>query len=96
MVSIQLELDDVQPLLVPSFPGSGTEETMKIGTESRPRQSRAAGDLNDDSSDGAPMDAFTYAGGTMTDLNSLVDPSSGWDLQFAVGINDAGKSLATE
>jgi probable HAF family extracellular repeat protein len=36
--------------------------------------------------------AFVYANGTMTDLNSLLfNPSSGWTLTLANGINDAGQ-----
>jgi probable HAF family extracellular repeat protein len=34
--------------------------------------------------------AFIYSGGTTTDLNSLINPSSGWLLSSAVGINDQG------
>ena len=36
--------------------------------------------------------AFAYPpGGPMVDLNSLIDPASGWDLQYATAINDAGQ-----
>jgi probable HAF family extracellular repeat protein len=34
--------------------------------------------------------AFLYAGGAMTDLNSLIDPASGWTLAEATAINDSG------
>ena len=35
--------------------------------------------------------AFLYSGGVMQDLNSLIDPSSGWVLGQATGINDSGQ-----
>jgi probable HAF family extracellular repeat protein len=36
--------------------------------------------------------AFIYTGGNgMVDLNSLIDPLSGWRLEFAYAINDAGQ-----
>ncbi len=35
--------------------------------------------------------AFVYGGFTMTDINTLIDPSSGWTLQGAYGINDLGQ-----
>lgn len=35
--------------------------------------------------------AFIYSNGTMTDLNSLLSPNSGWDLTSAQGINDHGQ-----
>jgi len=35
--------------------------------------------------------AFLYSGGTMRDLNTLIDPSSGWILDTARGINDSGQ-----
>ena len=31
------------------------------------------------------------ASGTMTDLNALVNPASGWTLAYAEGINDSGE-----
>jgi probable HAF family extracellular repeat protein len=34
--------------------------------------------------------AFLYDNGTMMDLNSLISPSSGWNLTFAYAINDSG------
>ncbi|MCL2639470.1 MAG: PEP-CTERM sorting domain-containing protein [Phycisphaerales bacterium] len=37
------------------------------------------------------MRAFLYTDGQMIDLNSLIDPASGWILQTAFGINDAGQ-----
>jgi len=34
--------------------------------------------------------AFVYSGGKMKDLNTLIPARSGWVLQRATGINDAG------
>ena len=39
----------------------------------------------------AHIHAFLYSGGKMIDLNSLVDPSSGWTLGVATAINDLGQ-----
>jgi len=39
--------------------------------------------------------AFIYQNGVMTDLNSLIAPSSGWLLNEALAINDAGQIVAT-
>jgi probable HAF family extracellular repeat protein len=35
--------------------------------------------------------AFIYDGSQMTALNSLTDPSAGWDLRYAYSINDSGQ-----
>ena len=35
--------------------------------------------------------AFLYQNGTMIDLNSLIDPATGWDLEGAADINNAGQ-----
>jgi probable HAF family extracellular repeat protein len=37
------------------------------------------------------MHAFLYSNGVMTDLNSLILPTSGWTLVEATGINDVGQ-----
>ena len=37
-----------------------------------------------------PSSAWIDAGGTMTALNSLISPKSGWELQQATAINDSG------
>jgi probable HAF family extracellular repeat protein len=34
--------------------------------------------------------AFVYSGGTMVDLNDLIDPASGWVLSSASAINESG------
>jgi probable HAF family extracellular repeat protein len=41
--------------------------------------------------DNGHQHAFVVDHGAMTDLNSLVDPSLGWELYYANGINDAGQ-----
>ncbi len=41
------------------------------------------------------MDAFMYSGGVMTDLNTLISPTSGWVLNDASGINDEGQIVGT-
>jgi probable HAF family extracellular repeat protein/autotransporter-associated beta strand protein len=38
-----------------------------------------------------PTDAVIYESGTLTDLNALIDPSSGWTLEQATAINDNGQ-----
>ena len=40
-------------------------------------------------------DGFIYSDGVMQDLNSLIDPSSGWTIIDAEGINDAGQIVST-
>lgn len=40
---------------------------------------------------GSGSRAFLYSGGVLMDLNSLLPPGSGWTLQDARGINDAGQ-----
>ena len=39
--------------------------------------------------------AFLYSGGVMTDLNTLIDPASGWGLSRAQAINDSGQIVGT-
>jgi len=41
------------------------------------------------------MAAFVYRNGQMQNLNDLVSPNSGWDLQAAYGINDQGQIVGT-
>jgi probable HAF family extracellular repeat protein len=40
---------------------------------------------------GGFLDAFVYSNGVAMDLNSLIDPNSGWLLTSAMGVNDAGQ-----
>ena len=37
---------------------------------------------------------FAYLDGTLVDLNTLIDPASGWYIDFAYGINDLGQVVA--
>jgi probable HAF family extracellular repeat protein len=37
--------------------------------------------------------AFCYSNGSMQDLNTFIDPSTGWILNDATGINDAGQII---
>ncbi len=37
---------------------------------------------------------FLYSNGTLTDLNSLISPTSGWTITAAYGINDSGQIAA--
>jgi probable HAF family extracellular repeat protein len=39
--------------------------------------------------------AFLWVGGVMIDLNSLIDPASGWTLDAAYGVNDAGQIVGS-
>lgn len=38
--------------------------------------------------------AFLYSNGSMSDLNSLIDPTSGWTITDSMFINDAGNIVA--
>jgi probable HAF family extracellular repeat protein len=38
---------------------------------------------------------WLYSDGIMHDLNSLIDPSGGWSINFVAGINDAGQIAGT-
>lgn len=37
------------------------------------------------------LNAFLFSDGVMTNLNTLIDPQSGWELQSGKGINDSGQ-----
>ena len=39
--------------------------------------------------------AFLYSNGKMTDLNTMIDPASGWHLTEAKAINDSGQIVGT-
>lgn len=41
------------------------------------------------------LSGFVYRGKRMQSLNALIDPKSGWDIQFPRGINDKGQIAAT-
>jgi len=66
------------------------------GSSSRAAAINAAGQVvgSADTAAGAGH-AFLYTGGTMNDLNSLIPAGSGWELQGAAGINDAGQIVGT-
>jgi probable HAF family extracellular repeat protein len=42
-------------------------------------------------SDNSTFHALLFSNGAVTDLNTLIDPTSGWTLNSATGINDAGQ-----
>ena len=65
------------------------------GTQSYAEDINASGIIVGDSytADGQ-RHAFLSDGGAMVDLNSLVDPASGWTLYGAFAINDAGQILS--
>jgi probable HAF family extracellular repeat protein len=46
-------------------------------------------------SNGSNSAAFVYSSGTMVNLNSLIDPDSGWSLLHASSINDYGQIVGT-
>jgi large repetitive protein len=41
-----------------------------------------------------PYHGFLYANGTMTSINSLLPPNSGWNITNPVAINDMGQNVA--
>lgn len=47
----------------------------------------------DTSLSGGPSYAFVWRGGEWEDLNSLIEPNSGWKLQAAIDVNDAGQII---
>jgi len=66
---------------------SRTEIGTFDGKASHARDLNDAGDVVGTSG----SHAFLYAGGQMADLNSLIDPSSGWELVDATAINASGQ-----
>jgi probable HAF family extracellular repeat protein len=51
------------------------------------------GQIVGSSHDGTKWSAFLYDGGTMLNLNDLIDPDSGWTLSMAHGINERGEII---
>lgn len=66
------------------------------GRESYAYDINNLGQVVGNSNDVTDFDAFAYlySGGVMTNLNTLIDPTSGWTLYNATGINDAGQVAA--
>jgi probable HAF family extracellular repeat protein len=50
---------------------------------------------SDSGTSGGNNRAFLFSNGTMSDLNSLIPPNSGWTLSEAFGINDTGQITGT-
>lgn len=89
-------------LWTPSVPNgpSGTAQDLGTlgGTFSRGWSINAHGHATgaSDTTADAAQHAFLYTSGSgMVDLNSLIDPLSGWELTFGAGINDAGQITGT-
>lgn len=40
---------------------------------------------------GGAQHAFVYTGGEMADLNTLITPGTGWELDFALSVNGTGQ-----
>jgi probable HAF family extracellular repeat protein len=63
------------------------------GYQSHANGINSAGDVVGDACTGGDSEphAFLYRNGTMIDLNGLIDPASGWTLEYAGAINDGGQ-----
>ena len=76
--------------------GSMTDLQTLGGISSAAWAINAQGQVVGDSNTSAGADhAFLYSNGQMQDLNSMVAPSSGWVLQQATAINNAGQIAGT-
>jgi probable HAF family extracellular repeat protein len=77
--------------------GTMTDLGLLGGSRSFARGINSAGQIVGSSewSIGQDYHAFLYANHQMVDLNSLIDPASGWRLTSANDINDAQQILAT-
>jgi probable HAF family extracellular repeat protein len=76
--------------------GTMTDLGTLGGTNSEAKAINDAGDVVGYADLGSPTyatDAFLYHHGVMTDLNTLLVPGSGWTIQTAAGINDAGQII---
>ena len=51
--------------------------------------------VGEDLTDRTKTHAFLYSDGKMIDLNTTIDPASGWHLSHAFGINDSGQIAGT-
>src|SRR5205085_7300550 len=63
------------------------------GSDIFPSGINDAADIVGDSllADQTTRHAFLYTGGVMRDLNSLIAPGSGWELESAASINNTGQ-----
>jgi probable HAF family extracellular repeat protein len=79
------------------FDGAMTDLGTLGGTQSFAYSVNASGQIVGYSTTkgNATFAAFLYSGGTMTDLNSLLPPDSGWTLYFAEAINNQGQIVGT-
>jgi probable HAF family extracellular repeat protein len=70
--------------------------TLPGGSYSQGKGINASGQVvgTADNSDGYKT-AFLYSGGVMQDLNTLIDPNSGWTLYGAVAVNDVGQIVGS-
>jgi len=66
-----------------TLPGSVLTESQGINASGQV--------VGDSEATGGDFHAFLYSGGTMTDLNTRIAANSGWTLNFAYAINDAGQ-----
>ena len=55
----------------------------------------AGGQVVGDAYSSGPVCPFLYSNGAMIDLNTLIDPSSGWTLSGAYAINNSGQIVAS-
>jgi probable HAF family extracellular repeat protein len=70
----------------------GFQTTIATGIND---QGQVVGWATNPGSSGNDMAGFLYKNGVMTNLNSLIDPKSGWTILAAESINDLGQILAT-
>jgi probable HAF family extracellular repeat protein len=74
------------------YNGTMTDLGMLDNLWTRATSINASGDVVGFNSDFNGHDhAFIYRDGTMVDLNTMIDPATGWTLQFANCINDSGQ-----
>jgi probable HAF family extracellular repeat protein len=74
---------------------AGTVIGTFAGAQSAGSAINSLGDVVGWSQTATSQHAFIYKNSTMTDLNALVVNGSGWELQSANGINDAGQIVGS-